>query len=147
MPWAICWTGWVRVIAVPASRSASGATAVAGCGWKAMPSVCRAGAGAVLALRDITARKEGEAVLEEANSLLRRRACEDPATGLANRGHFVASLERELRRARRDGNGLSLIVAEMDGFGLFRGLLRPRRSGRNRLQDRRRGSRRHAAAG
>ena len=93
-----------------------------GGGWVWMEGNAKrlpAGAGAVLALRDITARKEGEAVLEEANSLLRRRACEDPATGLANRGHFVASLERELRRARRDGNGLSLIVAEMDGFGLF----------------------------
>ena len=76
-----------------------------------------AGAGAVLALRDITARKQSEAVLEEANSLLRRRASEDPETGLANRGHFIASLERELRRARRDGVGLAVLAAELDGFG------------------------------
>ncbi len=93
-----------------------------GGGWVWMEGNAKrlpAGAGAVLALRDITARKEGEAVLEEANSLLRRRACEDPATGFANRGHFVASLERELRRARRDGVGLCVIAAEMAGFGLF----------------------------
>ena len=105
-------------------RSASVALRVrrAGGGWVWMEgnaSRVPAGAGVVLALRDITARKEGEAVLEEANSLLRRRASEDPATGLANRGHFTATLERELRRARRDGVGLVVLAAELDGFGLF----------------------------
>lgn len=93
-----------------------------GGGWVWMEANARrvpAGAGAVLALRDITLRKQGEAVLEEANSLLRRRASEDPATGLANRGHFLALLERELRRARRDGIGLSVLAADVNGFGLF----------------------------
>jgi diguanylate cyclase (GGDEF)-like protein/PAS domain S-box-containing protein len=93
-----------------------------GGGWVWMEGNARrvpAGAGAVLALRDITARKEGEAVLEEANSLLRRRASEDPATGLANRGHFIAGLERELRRARRDGVGLSVLAVEVEAFSLL----------------------------
>ncbi len=93
-----------------------------GGGWVWMEGNARrvpAGAGVVLALRDITARKEGEAVLEEANSLLRRRACEDPATGLANRGHFISGLERELRRARREGIGLSVLAVEIDAFSLF----------------------------
>ena len=91
-------------------------------GWLWMEANARrvpAGAGAVLALRDITVRKQAEAVLEEANVVLRRRAIEDPETGLANRGHFLATVERELRRARRDGAGLTLIVAELDRFGLF----------------------------
>ena len=94
----------------------------AGGGWVWMEGMARrvpAGAGVVLALRDITARKQGEAVLEEANSLLRRRASEDQSTGLANRGHFTASLVRELRRARRDGIGLAVLAAEVGGFGLF----------------------------
>ena len=94
----------------------------AGGGWVWMEGNARrapAGAGIVVALRDITARKQGEAVLEEANSLLRRRASEDPATGLANRGHFTATLERELRRARRDGIGLAVLAADLDGFNLF----------------------------
>ena len=93
-----------------------------GGGWVGLAGTARrlpAGAGAVLALRDITARKQGEAVLEEANSLLRRRASEDPATGLANRGHFIASLERELRRARRDGIGVAVLAADLDAFALF----------------------------
>ena len=94
----------------------------AGGGWVWMEGNARrapAGAGIVVALRDITARKQGEAVLEEANSLLRRRASEDPATGLANRGHFTATLERELRRARRDGIALAVLAADLDGFSLF----------------------------
>ncbi len=94
----------------------------AGGGWVWMEGNARrvpAGAGVVLALRDITARKQGEAVLEEANSLLRRRASEDQSTGVANRGHFTACLERELRRARRDGIGLAVLAAELHGFGLF----------------------------
>ena len=91
-------------------------------GWLWMEGNARrvpAGAGAVLALRDITARKQSEAVLEEANSMLRRRASEDPETGLANRGHFTASLERELRRARRDGAGLAVLAVEVADFALF----------------------------
>ena len=94
----------------------------AGGGWVWMEGNARrapAGAAIVVAIRDITERKQGEAVLEEANSLLRRRASEDPATGLANRGHFCATLERELRRARRDGIGLTVLAADLDGFGLL----------------------------
>lgn len=91
-------------------------------GWLWMEGNARrvpAGAGAVLALRDITVRKQSEAVLEEANSMLRRRASEDPETGLANRGHFTASLERELRRARRDGVGLAVLAVELADFALY----------------------------
>lgn len=93
-----------------------------GGGWLWMEANARrvpAGVGAVLALRDITARKQGEAVLEEANSLLRRRASEDSTTGMANRGHFIATLDRELRRARRDGIGLAVLAVELERFGLF----------------------------
>jgi diguanylate cyclase (GGDEF)-like protein/PAS domain S-box-containing protein len=81
-----------------------------------------AGAGAVLTLRDITARKQSEAVLEEANALLRRRATLDEVTGLPNRSHFVATLERELRRAQRDSTQLALLAVGLDGFRLFNDL-------------------------
>ena len=78
-----------------------------------------AGAGAVMTLRDITARKEGEAVLEEANSLLRRRAATDLVTGLLSRDHFVATLERESRRAQRDRTDLAVLVFGIPAFRLF----------------------------
>lgn len=78
-----------------------------------------AGGGAVLALRDISARKEEEAVLVEANELLRRRATLDPVTSLPNRGHFAAALERELRRGYRDATPVSLIAVGIDEMRLF----------------------------
>jgi diguanylate cyclase (GGDEF)-like protein/PAS domain S-box-containing protein len=81
-----------------------------------------AGAGAVLSLRDVTARKQAEAVLEEANGLLRRRATLDPLTGLTNRDHFAAALERELRRAQRDGTVVALLAIGLDGHRLFNDL-------------------------
>ena len=80
------------------------------------------GSGAVLALRDITERKQAEAVLEEANALLRRRASEDLSTGLPNRGHFLSLLARELRRARRDGIGIGVLVVEAHGLAHVSGI-------------------------
>ncbi len=81
-----------------------------------------AGAGAVLSLRDISARKEEEAMLIEANDLLRRRATLDPVTGLANRGHFTAGLQRELRRAYREAQPLALLAVGIDAMRLFNDL-------------------------
>ncbi len=78
-----------------------------------------AGAGAVLALRDITARKEEEALLIEANGLLRRRTTEDAVTCLPNHGHFIASVEREVRRANRDGTALCFLAVGINDMRLF----------------------------
>jgi diguanylate cyclase (GGDEF)-like protein/PAS domain S-box-containing protein len=77
------------------------------------------GEGAVVTLRDVTARKEGEAVLQEANSLLRHRATIDIVTGLLNRDHFVATLERELRRAQRDRTQVAIIALSLSHFRDF----------------------------
>ncbi len=75
--------------------------------------------GAVLCLRDISTRKQGEAVMEEANSLLRHRAATDTVTGVLNRDHLVATLERELRRAQRDRTELSVITVSLTEFRRF----------------------------
>lgn len=40
----------------------------------------------------------------------------DPLTGLANRRHFEAELERELERARRGGSPLTVVFADLDRF-------------------------------
>jgi diguanylate cyclase (GGDEF)-like protein len=40
----------------------------------------------------------------------------DPLTGLANRRHFEAELERELERTRRDGSPLTVVFADLDRF-------------------------------
>jgi diguanylate cyclase (GGDEF)-like protein len=57
--------------------------------------------------------------LETANQRLRRLVSVDALTGIANRRQFDRSLERELRRTRRDGQPLSLIFLDLDGFKRF----------------------------
>lgn len=57
--------------------------------------------------------------LEAANRRLERMAAMDALTGIANRRHFDRVLEREVRRARRHGQPLSLIFVDLDEFKLF----------------------------
>ena len=57
--------------------------------------------------------------LEMANQRLRRLVTVDALTGVANRRHFDRSLERELRRTRRDAQPLSLIFLDLDEFKRF----------------------------
>jgi diguanylate cyclase (GGDEF)-like protein/PAS domain S-box-containing protein len=47
---------------------------------------------------------------------LRRRALEDPLTGLGNRALLMSHLERELRHGARLGNRLSLLLIDLDRF-------------------------------
>jgi diguanylate cyclase (GGDEF)-like protein len=57
--------------------------------------------------------------LETANQRLKRLVTVDALTGIANRRHFDRALERELRRARREGLPLSLIFLDLDEFKRF----------------------------
>lgn len=57
--------------------------------------------------------------LETANQRLKRLVAIDALTGVANRRHFDRSLDRELRRARREGLPLSLIFLDLDEFKRF----------------------------
>jgi diguanylate cyclase (GGDEF)-like protein/PAS domain S-box-containing protein len=86
--------------------------------------------GMVVIVRDITGRKQAEsereelkrrlaehaAELERLNKLLREQAFEDSLTGLANRRQFTATLDREVRRARRQKGEISLLIADVDFF-------------------------------
>ena len=47
---------------------------------------------------------------------LRRRALEDPLTGLANRALLARQLEAELRHARRMGDRVAVLVVDLDRF-------------------------------
>jgi len=58
-------------------------------------------------------------VLETANQRLKRLAAIDSLTGIANRRHFDRVLDRELRRARREGRPLSLVFLDIDEFKRF----------------------------
>jgi diguanylate cyclase (GGDEF)-like protein/PAS domain S-box-containing protein len=49
-------------------------------------------------------------------SMLREQSSRDPLTGLFNRRFMEESLDREMRRAAREGYGLGLIMADLDNF-------------------------------
>jgi diguanylate cyclase (GGDEF)-like protein len=57
--------------------------------------------------------------LETANQRLRRLVAVDALTGIANRRHFDRVLDRELRRARRQDQPLSLVFLDLDEFKRF----------------------------
>jgi diguanylate cyclase (GGDEF)-like protein len=57
--------------------------------------------------------------LETANQRLRRLVAVDALTGIANRRCFDRALDREVRRARRDGQPLSLVFLDLDHFKGF----------------------------
>jgi two-component system chemotaxis family response regulator WspR len=57
--------------------------------------------------------------LESARIQLQRLATEDPLTAVANHEQFLEFLEREWRRARRDGLPLTLIFIDIDHFRAY----------------------------
>jgi diguanylate cyclase (GGDEF)-like protein len=65
--------------------------------------------GIVLIQEDITARKNHQATLE-------RLATTDHLTALLNRRAFLEATEREIRRAHRYGQSLSLLMLDIDHF-------------------------------
>ena len=60
--------------------------------------------------------QERTSELAQANETLHRMAIEDALTGLANRRRFNEIMEEEVRRARRNGSGLSLLMCDVDFF-------------------------------
>lgn len=86
----------------------------------ATPQAMRDARGAVVGLSiawmDITARKRAEQQLTEANQRLEHYAQQDYLTGLFNRRYLDDRLAREIGRARRDGQPLSLCMADVDYF-------------------------------
>lgn len=63
--------------------------------------------------------EERTAQLEKANAKLQEMAMQDGLTGLANRRHFDATLENEVRRARRNGGCVALLMGDVDFFKRF----------------------------
>jgi diguanylate cyclase (GGDEF)-like protein len=59
---------------------------------------------------------ERTAELETVNRRLRMASMEDALTKLANRRWFNTTIDREIRRARRNGDSLSLLMIDVDFF-------------------------------
>jgi diguanylate cyclase (GGDEF)-like protein/PAS domain S-box-containing protein len=72
--------------------------------------------GLVLTLRDVADRVAMEDALRAANRRLAEQASRDPLTGLYNRGYLHEVLEREMARALRYGDVLSLVMVDLDEF-------------------------------
>jgi len=70
-------------------------------------------------IRDVTQEHEMEQALRGANARLEQIAHQDALTSLANRRRFDEALVSEWRRARRNGQPLSLAIADVDSFKLF----------------------------
>lgn len=60
--------------------------------------------------------EERTAELAQANTRLQQLASQDGLTGLANRRQFDSVLDEELRRARRSGDRLALLLCDVDFF-------------------------------
>jgi len=72
--------------------------------------------GLVLTLRDVSDRVAMEDALRAANRRLAEQASRDALTGLYNRGYFHEVLEREMARAVRYGDVLSVVMIDLDEF-------------------------------
>jgi diguanylate cyclase (GGDEF)-like protein/PAS domain S-box-containing protein len=79
-------------------------------------------AGIVSVVRDISDRKLAEQELDKAFRMVENLASIDGLTGIANRRRFDETLDREWRRAQREGTELSLILLDVDHFKAFNDL-------------------------
>jgi two-component system, cell cycle response regulator len=77
------------------------------------------GNGFAITIRDITARKQTELALQEANHKLELLVNLDGLTQIANRRRFDDYLTLEWQRHQREKNSLSLILIDIDYFKLY----------------------------
>ncbi|HEY1151996.1 MAG TPA: diguanylate cyclase [Pseudoduganella sp.] len=68
---------------------------------------------------DITGTLGRERQLRGQAEALRQQSYVDGLTGIANRRHFDVALDRELRRAHRNGGQLSLLLMDIDSFKAY----------------------------
>lgn len=71
------------------------------------------------ATQAIEALEEKTAELALANNKLKELSIRDPLTGLYNRRHMEAAFKRELKRAKRRGRTLTVIMVDIDHFKKF----------------------------
>ena len=70
-------------------------------------------------IRDVSGTVDRERRLLDHAESLRARSYVDGLTGIANRRHFDVALDRELRRAQRNGGALALLLMDIDSFKAY----------------------------
>jgi len=73
----------------------------------------------LIEIRDVSGAADRERRLLDHAESLRARSYVDGLTGIANRRHFDVALERELRRAQRNGGALALLMMDIDSFKAY----------------------------
>lgn len=73
----------------------------------------------LIEIRDVSSAFDRERRLLDHAESLRARSYVDGLTGIANRRHFDVALDRELRRAQRNGGALSLLLMDIDSFKAY----------------------------
>jgi diguanylate cyclase (GGDEF)-like protein len=73
----------------------------------------------MIEIRDVSGMVDRERHLLEHAESLRARSYVDGLTGIHNRRYFDMSLERELRRAQRNGGQLALLLMDIDSFKAY----------------------------
>jgi diguanylate cyclase (GGDEF)-like protein len=70
----------------------------------------------LIQITDVSIAVGREKLLREQAMVLRSQTFSDGLTGIANRRHFDVAIDKELRRAKRYGNALSLLMIDIDHF-------------------------------
>jgi diguanylate cyclase (GGDEF)-like protein/PAS domain S-box-containing protein len=73
----------------------------------------------LIEVRDVSGTVGRERTLRGQAEALRAQSYVDGLTGIANRRHFDVALDRELRRAHRNGGELSLLLMDIDSFKAY----------------------------
>jgi len=73
----------------------------------------------MIEIRDVSGTIDRERQLLEHAESLRARSYVDGLTGIHNRRYFDMTLDRELRRAQRNGGPLSLLLMDIDSFKAY----------------------------
>ncbi|MGV7209096.1 diguanylate cyclase [Oxalobacteraceae bacterium A2-2] len=73
----------------------------------------------LIQISDVSLAVGREKLLREQAMVLRSQTFSDGLTGIANRRHFDVAMEKEQRRARRNGTALSLLMIDIDHFKAY----------------------------
>jgi len=73
----------------------------------------------LIQIADVSVAVTRERLLRDQALELRSQTFSDGLTGIANRRHFDVAMEKEVRRAKRAGSPLSLLMIDIDSFKAY----------------------------